>query len=65
MKSAARLGQIANPIRFSGYRMIQELGLSRNGEIYEEIVRWGKAHDRYDDYFGKGGLSRREESLLR
>jgi hypothetical protein len=22
--------------------MIQELGLSRNGEIYEEIVRWGK-----------------------
>lgn len=38
----ARVGQISNPIRFSGYRMIQELGLSRNGEIYEEIVRWGK-----------------------
>jgi plasmid replication initiation protein len=38
----AETGQIANPIRFSGYRMIQELGLSRNGEIYEEIVRWGK-----------------------
>jgi hypothetical protein len=38
----AKTGQIANPIRFSGYRMIQELGLSRNGEIYEEIVRWGK-----------------------
>jgi hypothetical protein len=37
-----KTGQIANPIRFSGYRMIQELGLSRNGEIYEEIVRWGK-----------------------
>ena len=37
-----RTGQISNPIRFSGYRMIQELGLSRNGEIYEEIVRWGK-----------------------
>lgn len=35
-------GQIANPVRFSGYRLIQELGLSRNGEIYEEIVRWGK-----------------------
>lgn len=38
----ARAGQIQNPIRFSGYRMIQELGLSRNGEIYEEILRWGK-----------------------
>jgi replication initiator protein A len=37
-----KAGQITNPIRFSGYRMIQELGLSRNGEIYEEIVRWGK-----------------------
>jgi hypothetical protein len=38
----AKSGKIANPVRFSGYRMIQELGLSRNGEIYEEIVRWGK-----------------------
>lgn len=38
----ARTGHIANPIRFSGYRLIQELGLSRNGEIYEEILRWGK-----------------------
>ena len=35
-------GPITNPVRFSGYRMIQELGLSRNGEIYEEILRWGK-----------------------
>ena len=38
----ARTGSIANPVRFSGYRLIQELGLSRNGEIYEEILRWGK-----------------------
>jgi Replication initiator protein A len=38
----AKSGKISNPVRFSGYRMIQELGLSRNGEIYEEIVRWGK-----------------------
>ena len=37
-----RTGSITNPIRFSGYRLIQELGLSRNGEIYEEILRWGK-----------------------
>ena len=38
----AQGGRVANPVRFSGYRMIQELGLSRNGEIYEEILRWGK-----------------------
>ena len=37
-----KTGLISNPIRFSGYRLIQELGLSRNGEIYEEILRWGK-----------------------
>ncbi len=37
-----KTGSIANPVRFSGYRLIQELGLSRNGEIYEEILRWGK-----------------------
>ena len=37
-----KTGFISNPIRFSGYRLIQELGLSRNGEIYEEILRWGK-----------------------
>ncbi len=37
-----KTGSITNPIRFSGYRLIQELGLSRNGEIYEEILRWGK-----------------------
>ena len=37
-----KTGSIANPIRFSGYRLIQELGLARNGEIYEEILKWGK-----------------------
>ena len=37
-----RMGQVQNPFRFSGYRLIQELGLARNGEIYEEILRWGK-----------------------
>ncbi|MGI4827267.1 MAG: replication initiator protein A [Janthinobacterium lividum] len=37
-----KTGVINNPVRFSGYRLIQELGLSRNGEIYEEILRWGK-----------------------
>ncbi len=37
-----KTGSISNPVRFSGYRLIQELGLSRNGEIYEDISRWGK-----------------------
>lgn len=37
-----RTGAISNPVRFSGYRLIQELGLARNGEIYEEILKWGK-----------------------
>ena len=37
-----KTGSTLNPVRFSGYRLIQELGLSRNGEIYEEILRWGK-----------------------
>jgi hypothetical protein len=37
-----RTGAIANPIRFSGYRLITELGIARNGENYEEISRWGK-----------------------
>ncbi len=37
-----KTGAISNPVRFSGYRLIQELGLARNGEIYEEILKWGK-----------------------
>lgn len=37
-----KTGVISNPVRFSGYRLIQELGLARNGEIYEEILKWGK-----------------------
>ncbi len=56
-----KTGQIANPIRFSGYRMIQELGLSRNGGIYEEIVRWGKRMTDTTNYFREGSLSRCEE----
>jgi hypothetical protein len=37
----ATRGKIVNPVRFSGYRMVQELGLSRNAGIYEDILRWG------------------------
>lgn len=35
-------GRITNPISFSGYRMIRDLGLARTGEMYEDIMRWGK-----------------------
>ena len=35
-------GTISNPVHFSGYRMIQELGVARTGDIYAEIFRWGQ-----------------------
>jgi len=35
-------GQISNPIRFTGYRLLKELGLSYSGENYEDINRWGQ-----------------------
>jgi hypothetical protein len=35
-------GLIKNPIRFSGYRMSQELGLSKSGHFYEELNAWGQ-----------------------
>ena len=38
----AKNGRISNPIRFTGYRLIQELGLTPGGAIYEEILNWGK-----------------------
>jgi hypothetical protein len=42
MEDRSRNGQISNPIRFSGYRMLKELGLSYSGENYEDINRWGQ-----------------------
>ncbi|MHB1743746.1 MAG: replication initiator protein A [Acidobacteriaceae bacterium] len=38
----AKNGNISNPIRFTGYRLIKELGLTPGGAIYEEILNWGK-----------------------
>jgi hypothetical protein len=38
----AMRGKVTNPVRFSGYRMVQELGLTRHAGIYEDIMRWGK-----------------------
>jgi hypothetical protein len=35
-------GEVINPVKFSGYRMIQELGLTRHGGAYEDIAIWGK-----------------------
>jgi hypothetical protein len=38
----ARTGKITNTIRFSGYRLLKELGHTTAGENYEEISKWGK-----------------------
>jgi hypothetical protein len=38
----AREGTLVNPIRFTGYRMLQELGLTDSGENYRSINEWGQ-----------------------
>jgi hypothetical protein len=38
----ATLGTIQNPIRFTGYRLLRELGHSDAGQNYEEISNWGR-----------------------
>ncbi|MBV9224689.1 MAG: replication initiator protein A [Acidobacteriaceae bacterium] len=35
-------GALQNPIRFTGYQLLKELGLSFSGENYEDINRWGQ-----------------------
>lgn len=42
MDQRARVGTLSNPVRFSGYQMLKELGLSFSGENYEDINRWGQ-----------------------
>ena len=42
MEEKVRYGYLMNPIRFSGYRLLKELGLSFSGENYEDINRWGQ-----------------------
>lgn len=42
MEQKLRMGRIDNPIRFTGYRLLKELGLSFSGENYEDINRWGQ-----------------------
>lgn len=41
MEERLRHGEISNPIRFTGYRLLKEMGLSYSGENYEDINRWG------------------------
>lgn len=42
MEEKNRHGQLSNPIRFSGYRLLKQLGLCYSGENYEDINRWGQ-----------------------
>jgi Replication initiator protein A len=42
MEEKNRHGQLTNPIRFSGYRLLKQLGLCYSGENYEDINHWGQ-----------------------
>jgi hypothetical protein len=43
MEQKAKMGgALENPIRFTGYQLLKELGLSFSGENYEDINRWGQ-----------------------
>ena len=35
-------GQLSNPVRFTGYRLLKELGHSFAGDNYEDIGQWGQ-----------------------
>jgi len=37
-----RYGRITNSIRFTGYRLLQELGLNDSGPNYEDLNSWGE-----------------------
>ena len=37
-----RHGCITNPIRFTGYRLLKELGIATAGSNYEDIKEWGE-----------------------
>lgn len=42
MEQKLKQGVLENPIRFTGYHLLKELGLSYSGENYEDINRWGQ-----------------------
>lgn len=35
-------GRLENPIRFTGYQLLKEMGLSFSGANYEDLNRWGQ-----------------------
>jgi len=42
MDQRLKFGRLENPIRFTGYQLLKELGLTYSGENYEDINRWGQ-----------------------
>lgn len=42
MRQRALLGGLENPVCFTGYQLLKELGLSYSGENYDDINRWGQ-----------------------
>jgi hypothetical protein len=42
MEQKIKHGALENPVRFTGYHLLKELGLTYSGENYEDINRWGK-----------------------
>lgn len=42
MDQKAKHGALQNPVRFTGYHLLKELGLSYSGPNYEDINRWGQ-----------------------
>lgn len=42
MEQKSKNGQLENPIRFTGYQMLKDLGLTFSGENYDDINRWGQ-----------------------
>jgi hypothetical protein len=42
MEKKLKFGQLTNPIRFSGYSMLNALGIADSGANYEDLNTWGK-----------------------
>jgi hypothetical protein len=42
MDQKAKRGVLSNPIRFTGYHLLKELGLTDSGANYEDVNRWGQ-----------------------
>ncbi len=42
MEQRLKHGVLENPVKFTGYHLLKELGLSFSGENYEDINKWGQ-----------------------